>query len=612
MTKLHNHAAALITALAIAVIGILVYANTFHAPFLFDDHINIIDNPRIRMTALSFSGIATAAKNESRHRPLPNVSFAFNYFFHQYDTSGYHIINLIIHLTTAFLIFLVARHTLQQLNQDSTMTAALAAVLWLTNPIHTQSVTYIVQRMTSMAAMFYMLSLLLYIKARTKQFKQNDLTTGTAILLVASVLCGICALTSKQIAATLPVFVFLYEWYFFQNLDTAWLKRQVWLPIILVITLAIIIMVYLGNNPIDKILSMYDSQGFSIGQRLLSQPGVVLYYLSLLFFPHPARLNFYYDFPLSTLTVHPEATVLSFFGIAGLLITAMIAARKQRLVSFAILWFLGTLVIESSFIGLALVFEHRTYLPSIFLFIAIVPVLMQLLKHRELAMMLTGTAIVVCGVWTFQRNSIWQDAVHFWQNNVAKSPQIALPYNNLGLAYKKAGKTELAQQAFETAIEKNPRHYRTYNNLGLFFIDRGKPEAAIDYFNKALSIYPFTDITHINMGNAFLALEKFDKAIQHLEKAIAINPYSAEAFNSLGIVYLKTGDPGKAAHYFQKAIQINPYYGKAFNNLGIAYFYAGQTAKAVRYFKKAETVAPNQTSASANLDKLLKIKDSPE
>ncbi|MFZ5562558.1 MAG: hypothetical protein ACOZBW_00790, partial [Thermodesulfobacteriota bacterium] len=283
--------AAILVVLAATVI--LIYANSLTAPFVFDDVHNILENPYIRLSELSFEKLADVASSRSP-RPFANLTFALNYYFHGYDLAGYHTVNIAIHLLTGFLMFLLVRLTLGLANHDKKeLTAALASLLWIANPVHTQSVTYIVQRMTALSALFFLLALYLYIKARLRQKSQKPLVP---LFFALCGLSGVLALLAKQIAVTLPFFILLYEWYFFQDLDPAWGKKQVrWLGIVTLLGLAIAL-VYLGKSPMDKILSMYDKQTFTMGQRLLTEPRVIFLYLSLIFFPHPSRLNLDYDF----------------------------------------------------------------------------------------------------------------------------------------------------------------------------------------------------------------------------------------------------------------------------------------------------------------------------
>ena len=186
-------------------------------------------------------------------------------------------------------------------------------------------------------------------------------------------LAGILAMGSKESTAMLPVFIFLYEWYFFQDLDKSWFKRQLKYLVAIVLLFCFVAGFYLGFDPLGKFNTLRDYvfKEFTIGQRLLTQTRVVLYYLSLIFYPNPSRLNLDHDFPLSYSLFDPFTTFLSLIIIVGLIALGLYLARRQRLISFCIFWFFGNLVIESSVIPLALIFEHRLYLPSMFVFLLI-------------------------------------------------------------------------------------------------------------------------------------------------------------------------------------------------------------------------------------------------
>jgi len=223
--------------------------------------------------------------------------------------------------------------------------------------------------------MFFILALILYAKGRIAQ--QQSVQQGDArsrhyyCWFAGCLMAGLLALGSKESTAMLPVFIFLYEWYFFQDLDKSWFKRQIKYLVAIVILFGLIAGLYLGFDPLGKFNTFRDYffKEFTIGQRLLTQARVVIYYLSLIFYPNPSRLNLDYDFPLSYTLFDPFTTFLSLIIIVGLIALGFYLARKQRLISFCIFWFLGNLVIESSVIPLALIFEHRIYMPSMFVFL---------------------------------------------------------------------------------------------------------------------------------------------------------------------------------------------------------------------------------------------------
>ncbi len=528
--------------LILSLLCLALYAGSLNAPFYFDDHPNITQNPHIRITALSFHELIKTTANITlhdgkttlaAHRPLPQISFALNYFFHAYETTGYHLVNMAIHVVTAFLVFLITRQVLFLCNRnnqhetfDNKCIPFFASVLWMINPVHIQSVTYIVQRMTSMAALFYLLSLWLYITARRIQIKQNRQAVPAA-LFSAAVISGLMAFFSKQIAATLPFFIFFFEWYFFQNLQTAWLKKQrKWIGLA-ISTFILLGYIYTKGKPLENFWISYTKQNFTLQERLLSEPGIVIYYLSLLFYPHPDRLHLDYDFPLSTSFFSPSHTTLAIIALLGLLIAGWTTVRKHRLLSFAIFWFLGNLAIESSFIGLALIYEHRTYLPSIFPVIALVSLLPAITTSKTAKLLVCFFVCLGC-FWTYQRNTIWQDHLSFWRDIARKSPGKARPHANLAVALEGRGQLAAAIRENRIAIQLAPTYAFAHLNLGTDLISAGEYQKGIGHIKKALAFSPKIPNASGNLGLAYLQLGKIRKAILSFKKELSANPQNRQ------------------------------------------------------------------------------------
>jgi protein O-mannosyl-transferase len=238
--------------------------------------------------------------------------------------------------------------------------ALFTSLIFISHPIQTQSVTYIVQRMTSMAGMFYLLTLVLYIKGRLTKGKARFFYFGVAVL---SYLLGVF---SKEIVASLPFFVALYEFYFFQNLELTPRGKKILLSLLAgLLLLGAFAFVLWGHRYIHFIVEGYQREAFTMAERMLTQFRVVLYYLTLLVYPHPSRLNVDYDFLLSKSILDPPSTLISMVVVFGLIGYALWVATKRAVLSFCILWYFGNLVIESSILPIDMVFEHRLYLPSI-------------------------------------------------------------------------------------------------------------------------------------------------------------------------------------------------------------------------------------------------------
>jgi Tfp pilus assembly protein PilF len=555
--------------LLFGVIVFLLYSNTFQSPYIFDDWYHIEANRHIRLTSLSWDGIRQAAFDSPLNRPVAYITLGLNYYFHGYELFGYHLVNIIVHLGAAIFLymFLQATLSLQQARQKinySDWLPLTAALIWLVHPVQVQSVTYIIQRMNSLAAMFYILSMLLYARGRLAKGRG-----GKAFLFTGSICSGILALGSKEIAATLPLFILLYEWFFFQDLSFVWLQKKI-LPILGVgLLLIFVIILFLGLHPFSYIANTYGIRDFTLLQRVFTEFRVVLFYISLLLFPYPGRLNIDHEFQLSFSLFDPSITIMSMGLLLGLFGLATFLARKERLISFCILWFLGNLVIESSVIGLEIIFEHRTYLPAMLAIFAAVLLGSRLLPRKWPQISLALLIIVLLSIWTFQRNMTWQDEVTLRRDAVAKSPTKAR-----------------ALAILANALERNHE-----------YVD------AAYYYRKTLSLAPRNAAQiHYNLGNVLVAQKKYTEAVQHFSKAVALRPDEVPMRLNLAIALSLQGNDIAASKELQELIRRHPREPRAHNNLGLLLMKQGKTKEAVFHFTKALALKPNFKQARLNLE----------
>jgi len=548
----------------------LIYSSNLEGPFLFDDGNNIKNNPDIRMTRLSWEGLIKAATNSPlSNRPLAYISFALNYYFNSYDTVGYRLVNIMIHLFAGMWLYLFIKTTLalpalQSRYENSRWIPYIAVLLWLVHPLHIQSITYIVQRMSSMASMFYILAMLCYVRAR---LAQNNVTRW--FLAATCLMSGLMALVTKETAATLPFFILVYEWFFIQNLSRSWLKKHIPYVIGIIILLIVLALLYLDGNPLEKILSGYRHRNFTPTQRVLTEFRVVILYLSLLIYPHPNRLNLDYDFPISHSLIDPVTTLPALVVIMGLFGIACLLVKKDRLLSFCILWYLGNLVIESSIIGLEIVFEHRTYLPSMLICLMITILAERAVRSKYLKIATICAIIMVFSAWTYERNTIWSNDAALWGDTVRKSPQKGRPHNNLGNALKRQGKIEEAIAHFNRALQINPGYAKAHNNLGTALATQGKTEEAIRHFGIALYINPEYAEAHSNIGVARVNQGEIEKAIAHFRAALHLKPKYAKVHSNLGAAFVRQGRLQEALEHFQIALSLEPDDIQTYKNLQI-------------------------------------------
>ena len=631
------------------VLVVLIYATTLQAPYFFDDEINITRNPHIRLTKITFDNLLkTGFESPTPSRPVAYISFGLNYYLGGDDVFGYHVVNIVIHLITGLLLFLFVKTTLRlslQTTVDAGGTKPAVAVsvpasgwrsldpcwvsfwavaLWLVHPVQTQSVTYIVQRMNSMAALFYVLSLLLYARGRISQKRGADGSGRSAaqpyMWFAGSLLGGLLALGSKEIAATLPFFILLYEWYFFQGLSRSWLKRYwIWVVVISIV-FVLVAVIYLGGHPWDRILAGYAGRDFTPLQRVLTEFRVVVFYLSLLLWPHPSRLNLEHDFALSYSLFDPVTTVLSLGVLAGLLVLGVALAPRQRVLSFCLLWFLANLVIESSVIGLELVFEHRLYLPSMFMILAAVMLFSRYVRHRWLQAALLGLVVLVSAWGTFERNRVWQDEVTLYSDCVKKSPNKARAHDGLGVALFKQGREAEAIDRFNESLRLDPGFAPAHNNLGVALIRQERFSEALYHFQEALrlwpgyvdaldnlnklennlridahiaeiesklTIHPSDPILHCDLANLYLRRDRLDEAKVHYQKSLDLDPGHHRALDGLAVVNALTGNYDDAISLFQKIAARQPENPDAYFYVACVFAKQGKKSQALRWLQKA-------------------------
>lgn len=603
----------------IILIGMLIYVNSLNVPFYLDDARNL-SNSALRMEKLSYDSILESLSGGIiQTRPVSNFSFSLNYLIDGYDVQGYHFVNIILHICSSFFLFLLLRATLfLPMNREKygrfSSLAFLTAVLWLVHPVATQSVTYIVQRMNSMAVMFYLLSMLLYVTGRRYQLitEHHPQKLKAIALFLGSGLAALLAIGSKEIAATLPIMILMYEWYFFQNLSLTWLRRNLSWVVGAVVIICLLAFFYLNGHPLQALFNN-DCPGrdFTKFERVLTQFRVIVHYVSLLLYPHPSRLFLDYDFQLSRSLFDPVTTFISAGFLIGSLMAAILLLRKERLLSFCLLWFFGNLVMESSVICLEIIFEHRTYLPSTFFILFITATLYRISNNNTvISLFLAGVILLFC-YWTVERNKVWQSPDFFWNECVVQYPYKARPHNNLGLALLQKEKLTEAEQQFTIAIELTSENASAHkkstphNNLGVVFLKTGRTAEATEEFKTATQINPKYYTAHNNLADIYEKQGKIHEAMTEYRKALEISPDNIKSNGGLGIILSQQSQPAEALPYLEKASHQKPIDIPTHLNLGEVLLQLGRKNEAITIFQQVLELDPNSKPARQHLTALL-------
>ncbi len=576
------------------------------------------------------------------------LSFALNYHFGKLNVFGYHLVNITIHTINGLLVWWLViltfeTPTMKKFNSLSSFRdfiASFSSLIFIIHPVQTQAVTYIVQRFTSLATLFYLLSLILYIKARlinqisldAGQNPNHNHTSGnikTVLCYLVAVTAAILAMKTKEIAFTLPFIIILYDLIFFSalKLEHGTLNfRRAYFIIPFLATLFIIPLSILGaDKPLGDIMgelreAAQETEEIPRGVYFLTQLRVIVTYIRLLFLPIQQNLDYDYSLSYSLFELN---TLTSFLFLLSIFVAALYLLKRSWrtgngygiLASFGILWFFITLSVESSIIPIRdIIFEHRLYLPSVGAIIASSSAVLYVLVRRKLkpTPLLTACVLVLIavplGLGTYHRNFVWKDEVTLWEDVTRKSPDKARGHNSLGLAYYKQGRVEEAIQEYMTALKLKPDYLEAHQNLGGTYAKQGHLEEAIQEYLTAIRLQPDYPGTHNNLGLAYYDQERLEEAIQEYMTALKLKPDFAEAHYNLGLVYYNQGRWDEAIKEYMAALKLKPDYIEAHQNLAGVYYNQGRWDEAIQELMIALRLNPNLADAYYNLGNIYKAK----
>jgi Flp pilus assembly protein TadD len=499
--------------LGILVLGLFAYGNSLHGEFAFDDREQVRDNLILRDLGafLSPNGYRLY-----RSRFVGYATFALNYRAGGLDVFGYHLTNLIIHLVASLLVYRLVQLAFRTplvrntaLAPNARGVSFVAGVLFATHPLGTQAVSYIVQRLTSLAALFYLLAVALYLAWRLAEESPGPRGWRRALLYAGVLLGSLLAVRTKEIAFTLPAALVLAELLFF---PAGGLRR--WLPVAPVGAISLLIPASWIDfrGPIADVAASADRvtrllTPVSRPDYLKTQAVVVCEYLRLLVWPSGQNLD--HDFRVYTSALDPRV-LFSLVVLCSLAAFAIWLTRRTtrrpgrpsldpafRVVAFGIGWFFVALAVESSVIPIVdVIYEHRAYLPSVGLFAAAATLLGLLFlrvapEGAGRATVLAGVALaLVLGSVTLQRNAVWGNAVTLWSDVVEKSPGKYRPHLNLGESYDAVRRYPEAEREFRRAIEIDPKSIPARTSLATVLQKAGRARDAEAEYRVVLRLDP--------------------------------------------------------------------------------------------------------------------------
>ncbi len=584
----------------IAGAALVAYANTFSAPFIFDDIAAIVENPTIRQLS-SLGAVLSPPSAEGvtvGGSPLLNLSFAFNYALSGTNVWSYHALNLLIHALAGLTLFGIIRRTVEttRFTANAFSIALFSALLWTLHPLQTESITYVVQRAESLNGLFYLLTLYAFIRAAA-----SGVAAWSAVSVVA---CWLAAAT-KEVAATAPLLVLLYDRTWVSGTFRAALRARRWYYIALALAWPLLVCLVGGTDGRGGTAGV--GVGVSSVEYAVSQLRAITSYVGLAAWPFPLVID--------------HGGTLAFASVAAalpcaLFVAALVAATVFALCRFPAAgflgaWFLIVLAPSSSVVPLLdTMFEHRLYLALAAPVVLAVVAAHALLGPR--ARPALGGAALACLVLTFHRNATYRSDITLWTANVAHTPDNPRAHFLLGNALLAQGKAPAAVTAFQAAVRLKPDYIEAHNNLGSALLAANRVPESLVALEAALRLRPIAQ-THFIAATAFAQLGRINEAIFHYDATLRLNPSYAEALNNRGNLHLQKNQPQAALADYEAALGLNSAFVDPHLNATVALISLRRLGEAAAHAETAVRLRPDYAAAHWKLgDALLELGRLPE
>ena len=573
--------------IALLALAFIVYWPGRHGTFLFDDYSNLatlgaygpIDRAW-KVVAFLTSGFAGPTG-----RPLALATFLLDARNWPAAPEAFKLTNVALHLFNGALLagLLAALGRALGVERERAATAAvLAAGLWLLDPFWVSTTLYIVQRMAMLATTFVIAGLWAYAHGR-RLLQCGRRRAGYGWMSVALTLGTVLATLSKENGALLPLLAWVLEATVFDRRGDAREALGVgfvrWRRVFIVLP-ALVLLGYLLRSLPAVWEGLKQGRDFTPGQRLLTEGRVLWTYLRDIWLPraHDGGL-FHDDFSLSRGMLEPVSTLFAWFGIIVLAAWAVVARRARTdwvaASAAAIAFFLAGHLIESTWLQLELVFEHRNYLPAILMFWPLSLALLRGARDRDRAGRLRWPAwfalalLTLFAAQTARRAATWgapfQQALQ-WAHEHPRSPRAQAYLANF---WSRTGNQVEAARLLDAALREHPRDLLLLiNRSDLACADGVVPRGLRSALLRAVATANLgAPVTQFQFGHLLDAAGSCDAFGAHFEPdlldAAARNPAAAlprvglDLWHREALVALRRGEAARAYALDLHALQLS-------------------------------------------------------
>jgi tetratricopeptide (TPR) repeat protein len=626
---LRTKAVVVTIALFVVLLTSWAYAPSLDVLFVFDDRQNIVDSPAVHWTEFSRESLRSLLDaSRLQSRPVANLSFALDHLRGGLEPRVFHLTNILIHFGVALALFwltLLYVRLAQPIpdratSYPRTATFALLAIgIFLVHPLNTQAVTYIVQRMSSLAALFTLLAFASYLMARYR------LTARHRWWYFSALICWLLAIGSKEIGVLLLPVIGAYELCFFRNewrskveqvIGGTWNRKWTnWYWGTCAAVGLLVVAIVMESRAGIGLTEDWPWRDFNGVERLMTQARVMVFHLSQVVWPVPGRLSLEHDFAVSRSLLQPVTTLPAVIACIVMLLASVYLAVQRPRYGFPLLAYALFHAIEAGPVSLELIFEHRMYLPSTMLALGGATLLVDSWPRWQ-PIAVAAIVVIMLGFafWTHERNRLWSDPVEFHRDMAIKAPSNTRVHYNLALMLKDTGEPEQALSAIQRAIALDSSDGDLWRLFGSILLDLGHAEEAVSAYRDALRLEPRKIRSILGLGEALRASGRDDEAFDHylsaginlarigapweaipvLQRAVESRQEDADARNALGSAYMTAGLVEKALQEFQRAVELDPSVIEAWYNMGLAADRLNRTAEALNAYEGFVQRAPVQ------------------
>jgi tetratricopeptide (TPR) repeat protein len=528
-------------ALAATIVVFWAYWPSMNGPFLFDD------------TYLPFAvaNISTRPLSAFIHgqRPLLMATYWLSARLSPDDTWWFHFLNVIIHCITTVLVFFIVRRLLVWAKIGESrrgLLAGFAAALFLLHPTQTEAVSYVGGRSDALSVMFAYAAFAVFLYRREERASWK---TAVFIFLLFG-----AALASKEDTIALPALLLLTDlwWSSGSRWQSIWRNWKIYLPLAFGSLAGI---AYFWNLIAHATTAGFGFKEFTWYQYFFTQWRAVFVYLGM--FLWPANLTLDWDFPISH-TVLEHGAIIWLTALIAILVVVWKLRSRFPLATYGFLVFLILLAPTSSILPIKdPVAERRLYFAMIGLLLIVVDLLSRLKVDRQALAAGAFAVVLLAAFTTHARATVWSDDVSIWEDTARKSPGAWRPHFQLGFAYYKAQRYDLALQEFEKTAQLHPSDPALLLDWGLTYDSLNQLQPALEKLQQSAMLHPSAQVFS-QIGMVYGKQEKWPDALANLAKAKELDPNFPDTYVYLGVVHTRNNQLVEAVQDFRQALQLDP------------------------------------------------------